>query len=146
MCACLWILNFLFIDLKRGIPHWCSYSSKQQYLSASIAGFLWCDKSIACCVELQDSHAFLLKNALLRKAKFARAAPHSSHPTPYPKPSRPLTLQHLDLNLCLDKLTYILGNYIVKRKYRILQWIFFLSLFSQKWIFEFYWNIILLTV
>lgn len=29
---------------KQCIPHWCSYSSEQQYLSASIAGILWCGK------------------------------------------------------------------------------------------------------
>lgn len=73
VCACLWNLKSVFNDKKRGIPHWCSYSSKQQYLSASIAGFLWCDKSIVCCVELQDFHPSLFKNALLRKTEFAHA-------------------------------------------------------------------------
>ena len=29
---------------KNSIPHWCSYSSEQQYLSASMAGILWCGK------------------------------------------------------------------------------------------------------
>lgn len=30
----------LNLYLEKSIPHWCSYSSKQQYLSASIAGIL----------------------------------------------------------------------------------------------------------
>ena len=40
-------------EKKKSIPHWCSYSSEQQYLSASIAGILWC--GIVCCVELKDN-------------------------------------------------------------------------------------------
>lgn len=28
--------------MKKSIPHWCSYSSEQKYLSASVAGILWC--------------------------------------------------------------------------------------------------------
>lgn len=54
---------------KQGIPHWCSYSSKKQYLSASIAGFLWCDKSIVCCVERQDFYLSYSKMHLWRKTE-----------------------------------------------------------------------------
>lgn len=75
---------------KQGIPHWCSYSSKKQYLSASIAGFLWCDKSIVLCVERQDFYLSYSKMHLWRKTEYLF---HFLRGT-------------FELRLCLEKCTY----------------------------------------
>lgn len=51
---------------KNSIPHWCSYSSEQQYLSASMAGILWCGKVLFVVLNCKITF-FLFKNAFLNK-------------------------------------------------------------------------------